>query len=98
MENFKICVIYTAKSEADRETFICELKNSGIVEQIRNEDGCLKYEYYLSLDDAKRIVLFEEWRDRDCQRIHMTQPHMTLAMQIKNRYIESTEIKTVSIQ
>ena len=31
-----------------RESFIQKVKDTGILDAIRNEDGCLKYEYYLS--------------------------------------------------
>ena len=95
MEKFCICVIYTAKSQKDAKEFILELAREGIIEKIREEDGCLKYEYFLSLDNPSCVVLYEEGREKSCQQVHMTQEHMKTAMEIKGKYIENVEIKEV---
>lgn len=97
MEAFTICVIYKAKSEADRIAFVDEMKSSGVLDLIRGEDGCLKYEYYFSTEDKNKIALFEQWRDKEAQGVHMTQPHMKTAMGIKGKYIESVELKEIKI-
>ena len=98
MEAFTICVIYKAKSTQAREDFINEISNTGILSLIRGEDGCLTYDYYLSCDDNTKIVLFEAWRDKECQKVHMTQPHMKTAMEIKSKYIDSVELKELTIK
>lgn len=95
MEKFTICVIYTAKKEGLREQFLSELSESGTLSLIRNEQGCLKYDYYLSAEDSCKLVLFEEWSSRECQQKHMTQPHMKTVTEIKNKYIEKAEIKEI---
>lgn len=97
MEKFTICVIYTAKDKEARDTFVEELKNNGVLDAIRSENGCLKYEYYSSLEDETKLVLFEEWQDKSCQQVHMTQPHMKTAMEIKQKYIDKVEIKQINI-
>ena len=97
MEAFTICVIYKAKGETDRVAFVDEMKSAGVLDLIKNEDGCLKYEYYFSDEDKNKIVLFEQWRDKDAQKVHMTQPHMQAAMAIKGKYIESVELKEIKI-
>ena len=94
MEQFKIAVIYKAKSKEARETFISEIYQS-VVNDIRQEKGCIKYDYYLSVDDETKIVLYEIWESREHQKIHMTQPHMQTAMAIKAKYIDSVEIKEI---
>ncbi|MBQ7412052.1 MAG: antibiotic biosynthesis monooxygenase [Clostridia bacterium] len=97
MEKFTICVIYKAKSALAREEFVKELEKSGVLSSIRAENGCLKYEYYNSVEDETRLVLFEEWQDKECQQVHMTQPHMRTAMEIKAKYIDSAELKQIKI-
>lgn len=97
MEKFTICVIYKAKNERARELFVNELSERGVLELIRNENGCLKYEYYYSSDDKTKLVLFEEWQSKECQQIHMTQPHMKTAMEIKAKHIDSAELKQIQI-
>lgn len=95
MENFTICVIYKAKEKGAREAFVSELSSSGVLDLIRAENGCLKYEYYYSADDECKLVLFEEWQNKECQKIHMTQPHMKTAMEIKAKYIDSATLKQI---
>ena len=98
MENFTILVIYKAKSVGDRENFVKELTECGVLTAIRNEDGCHAYDYYFSNEDEKTLVLYEKWESPAHQKVHMTQPHMKTAMDIKAKYIESVELKRVDIK
>ncbi len=90
---FEILVIYTAKSEKDGKEFIAEMTKSGVLDAIRNENGCLKYEYF---SNAATILLYEAWESPEHQKIHMTQPHMSTAMEIKKRYISSVTLKKLA--
>ena len=91
---FEILVIYTAKSEGDGKEFIAEMTKSGVLDAIRNENGCLKYEYFSNGKDT--ILLYEAWESPEHQKIHMTQPHMSTAMEIKKRYITSVTLKKLT--
>ena len=97
MENFEIIVIYKAKSVGDRENFVKELTESGVLTAIRNEDGCFAYDYYFSNEDEKTLVLYEKWESPAHQKVHMAQPHMKTAMDIKAKYIESVQLKKIDI-
>ena len=97
MENFTILVIYKAKSVGDRENFVKELTERGVLTAIRNEDGCFAYDYYFSNEDEKTLVLYEKWESPQHQKVHMTQPHIKTAMDIKAKYIESVELKRIDI-
>ena len=80
-----------------REAFIAKMKETGILESIRAEDGCIKYDYYLSEKDANEILLIEQWESKNHQQIHLTQPHMDRLREFKNDYIEKTVLGEVSI-
>lgn len=67
-----------------REEFLRRLSTAGVVDAIRKETGCRRYDYYLSCQDENEILLVEEWDSEEAQRIHMTQPHMQTLMQIKD--------------
>jgi len=97
MKSFTILVLYTAKNEGDREMFVKELTDKGVLDAIRNEDGCLAYEYYCSYEDARVLALYEKWESPEHQRVHMTQPHMKAAMEIKGKYIDSVKLKKIEI-
>ncbi len=73
-----------------REAFIKKVKESGVLEAIRNEDGCLKYDYYLSERDENELLLIEKWESKKQQEIHLTQPHMDTLRSFKGDYITHT--------
>lgn len=60
MEEFMLCVAYTVKS-GYREDFIREVQQSGVLDVIRREDGCLTYEYYCSAAKEDQVLLIEKW-------------------------------------
>lgn len=97
MEGFTILVIYKARNEGDRESFVRELTEKGVLEAIRGEDGCLAYDYYYSNEDKITLALYERWESAEHQRVHMTQPHMKTAMEIKSKYIDSVKLKRIDI-
>ncbi len=97
MKYFTILVIYKAKNEGDREAFVKELTDTGVLDAIRNEDGCHAYDYYFSNEDDKTLVLYERWESTEHQKIHMTQPHMKAAMEIKSKYIDTVQLKKIDI-
>lgn len=75
-----------------REAFVEKVKEEGIVDAIRAEDGCIQYDYYFSEKDPCEILLIEAWETKEHQRIHIGQPHMAELRRIKEDYIESTTL------
>lgn len=88
----KIMVNYFAKS-GRREEFLRRVVESGILTAIRGEDGCLRYDYYLSCQNEDEILLIEEWESAEHQRVHMEQAHMKRLMDIKNDCIAETRVQ-----
>ena len=44
--------------------FAKEMTASGTVDSIRAEEGNIRYEYYISLDDPQTVLLIDSWRDQ----------------------------------
>ena len=80
-----------------REAFIQRMKDTGILEAIRAEDGCEKYDYYLSEKDENVILLIEQWASKAHQQVHMTQPHMAKMKEFKGDYIANTTLGEVTL-
>lgn len=80
-----------------REAFIEKMKETGILDSIRAEDGCIKYDYYLSEKDANEILLVEQWESKKHQQIHMTQPHMAQMQEFKDDYIAKTVLGEIEL-
>ena len=73
-----------------REAFVEAVKQEGILSAIRNEDGCLRYDYYFSDSDENELLLIEAWETKRHQQIHIEQPHMARLREMKGDYIEDT--------
>ena len=97
MENFTILVIYNLKNDGDREAIVKEMTESGVLNAIRNEDGCYIYDYYYPVENAKQLVLYEKWESIEHQKVHMTQPHMKTAKEITGKYVESVSVKKIDL-
>ena len=57
-----------------REAFVEAVKREGILDAIRAEDGCIRYDYYFSEADANELLLIEAWESKRHQQIHIEQP------------------------
>lgn len=80
-----------------REAFIKKVKDTGILDAILSEDGCIKYDYYLSDRDANELLLVEQWESKEHQQIHITQPHMAALREFKDDYISDTVLREIKI-
>jgi len=74
-------------------SFVRALKDSGVQEKIRAEDGCLQYDYCLSCEQPDTVVLLERWRDAAAQSAHMARPHMEDVRRLKEAYTLDTSLQ-----
>lgn len=79
---FGINVTYTMKP-GKRDAFLQQVAASGAHQAVRQEEGCLQYDYFISVEDPDRLLLVEKWTSRGAQQVHMTQPHMDQIRAIK---------------
>lgn len=75
-----------------REAFVQKVKDEGILDAVRAEDGCLRYDYYFSEADPNELLLIEAWESKTHQQIHISQPHMAKLRELKSDYVESTTL------
>ena len=87
----KLSVNYFAKP-GRREEFLRRIVEGGILAAIRAEEGCLRYDYYLSCQNEDEILLLEEWDTAEHQRIHMEQEHLMRLRVIKDDCIADTQL------
>ena len=81
-----------------REEYIDLLTKEGIVSDIRNEEGCISYDYYFSHTDKDEILLIEKWDKKETQQLHVTLPHTKKMLSFKGDYVISTEIKEFELK
>ena len=92
MDSYVILVTYTTKP-GQREAFIYEVFSTGLIEQIRHEEGCLCYNYFCSVEEENELLLVEKWASMEHQQFHMEQPHMASLKEIKERYVIQTKLE-----
>lgn len=92
MGKLMLCVTYTTKP-GQRDAFIQKVLGSGVLDFIRGEDGCLRYEYYRSLENEDQVLLLEEWAGAQQQKEHLKQPHMEVLRALKTQYVADTDLK-----
>ena len=66
--------------------FVEEMISSGTVDAIRAEDGNLRYEYYLSLDDPETILLIDSWASQEALDAHHATPMMATIAALREKY------------
>ena len=92
MENtLTLYVRYLAKPGC-RETFLRQLTTHGVIDAIRREDGCLRYDYFLSVQNEDEILLVEQW-----QQAHLRAPHMDRLRQLKSEYVADAQLGRVHL-
>lgn len=94
---YTIYVKFTCLPEK-RGAFIQRVKDTGVLEAIRNEDGCIRYDYYLSEKDPNELLLIEQWETKEKQQIHIAQPHMDTLRSFKAEYITDTKLGELELK
>lgn len=81
-----------------RQAFIEKVKETGVLDAIRAENGCIRYDYYLSEKDSNELLLIEQWETKEHQQIHIEQPHMDTLRSFKGDYITNTVLGEVEMK
>lgn len=66
--------------------FAEEMTSSGTVEAIRQANGNLRYEYYLSFDDPETVLLIDEWTDQEAIDRHHASRIMQKIAEFRDKY------------
>lgn len=91
-----IQVTYTMRP-GQREAFVRKIRESGILDAIRGEDGCLGYSYYLPEEEDGTLLLIEKWTDAQAQKAHLETPHMKQMAAFKPEYVADTKLISCTI-
>ena len=63
------------------------------IEATRKEEGCVRYELFLSSEDDVTLQFVEEWSDLDSLRAHVKTPHLAaFTEQRKNSVVEGSRV------
>ena len=78
--------IYYSGINGNARKFAEEMVSSGIVNDIRVQDGNLKYEYFFPMDDEETVLLIDSWKDQQSIDIHHASPMMSKIIALREKY------------
>jgi len=65
---------------------------SSCVEATRKEQGCVRYELFLSSEDDVTLQFIEEWTDLDALRVHLKAPHLVAFQEQRKNIVEEGRV------
>ena len=78
-------IYYTGRGGSAR-AFAEEMVRSGVVSDIRAEEGSLRYEYFFPMDDPETVLLIDQWRDQAAIDAHHASPMMARIAALREKY------------
>lgn len=66
--------------------FAREMIDKGIVADIQAEEGNLKYNYFIPLDDPETVLLIDSWESQTALDRHHASPMMKKLAQLRDKY------------
>ena len=78
--------IYYTGTNGNARKFAEEMTSSGLVEQIRGEEGNEKYAYFFPAEDPETVLLIDRWRDQAALDVHHKTPMMEKIAALRTKY------------
>ena len=78
--------IYYTGEDGNARKFAEEMEQSGTVDQIRAEEGNLKYEYFYPKNDPETVLLIDSWESQEAIDKHHSSPMMDKIAELRNKY------------
>ena len=74
--------------------FLTALKTVGLPHFLQNQNGCIKYDYFVpSFGKSNEVLLIEKWQSEKLQKEHLNTPHMQKMKTFKDRFVENTTVE-----
>ncbi len=78
--------VYYTGEKGNAKRFAEEMVSSGIVADIKAENGNLKYDYFVPFDDENTVLLIDSWENQDALDIHHHSPMMNKIIELREKY------------
>ena len=85
--------IYYKGENGNAKRFADEMTKSGLVDEIRNEEGNLGYSYFFSSDDPDVVLLIDKWKDQSAIDVHHSSPMMKEIARLRDKYSLSMRVE-----
>ena len=78
--------LYYKGKKGSARAFVAEMESTGIADEIRNEPGNLRYQYFSPLNDSETVLLIDSWTDQAAIDAHHASPMMQKIMELREKY------------
>ena len=78
--------IFYSGVNGNARKFAEEMVASGVVSDIRAEDGNMRYEYFFPMDDKETVLLIDSWKDQHSIDVHHASPMMEKITELREKY------------
>ncbi len=78
--------LYYTGNNGNARKFAEEMVSSGIVDEVRAEEGNERYEYFFPMDDPETVLLIDRWRDQEALDIHHKSEMMKKIAALRDKY------------
>lgn len=78
--------IYYSGANESAKRFAKEMVSSGVVDEIRAENGNLKYEYFYPMNDKETVLLIDSWKDQHSLDVHHASHMMKKITELREKY------------
>jgi quinol monooxygenase YgiN len=85
--------IYYSGTNGNAREFAEEMLSTGIVDEIRTQEGNLKYEYFLPINDDETVLLIDSWKNQQAIDIHHSSPMMQRIIDLREKYALSMKVE-----
>ncbi len=62
------------------------MTSSGVADEIRAEEGNIRYEYFFPMEDKETILLIDSWKDQRSLDAHHASPMMSKIIKLREKY------------
>lgn len=85
--------IYYSGVGGNARKFAEEMMTSGVVDDIRAEDGNIRYEYFFPMQDEETVLLIDSWKDQHSIDVHHASPMMKKIIELREKYDLHMEVE-----
>ena len=78
--------IYYSGTNGNAKKFAEEMTASGVVRDIRAEEGNLRYAYFFPMEDPETVLLIDSWKDQRSIDLHHASPMMSKITALREKY------------
>lgn len=78
--------LYYTGTNGSASQFVEEMESKGIADAIRNEEGNIRYEYFISVKDKETVLLIDEWENQEAIDKHHQTKMMAQITELREKY------------